>query len=61
MGREVWVEKMGRDGKADVYYLYDSTGRLMRHRRGLYGYDVTPAEYERFGEDVRQRGRVGLP
>ena len=49
LGRTIWVEKMGRGGKPTVYYVYDSHGRLMMHKRIQYGYVVEPARYERFG------------
>ena len=51
-GDTIWVEEMGTDGKPNVYYKYDSNGCLMKHSRTLYGYNVTPAEYVRFGEAV---------
>ena len=51
-GRFIWIEKTGHDGKPDVYYKYDSKGRLMKHTRKIFGYEITPAEYARFGEAV---------
>jgi hypothetical protein len=51
-GREIWIETVGYDGRPDVYYRYDSDGRLMKHARKVFGYVVTPAEYSRFGEAV---------
>jgi len=52
-GRVIWIEKTGHDGKPVVYYKYNSKGRLMKHTRKIFGYDVTPAEYSRFGEDTQ--------
>ena len=51
-GRSIWIEKVGYDGRPDVYYKYDSKGRLKKHTRKIFGYVVTPAEYRRFGEYV---------
>ena len=53
-GREIWVETMGTDGKPDVFYRYNSKGRLMKFARTLYGYSVSEAEYVRFGEAVER-------
>jgi len=36
-GRAIWIEKVGYDGRPDVYYKYDSNGRLMKHTRKVYG------------------------
>ena len=47
-----WIEEMGRDGKPNVFYRYDSNGRLKKYTRKIFGYDVTPAEYVRFGDQV---------
>ena len=54
-GRAIWIEKAGYDSRPDVYYKYDSNGRLMKHTRKTFGYAVTPAEYERFGERIELR------
>ena len=53
LGRTIWIEKMGRGGKPTIYYVYDSHGRLMMHKRIQYGYEVEPARYERFGEQIQ--------
>lgn len=49
-GREIWVERMGKDKKPDIFYRYNSKGRLMKYSRTLYGYSVDEAEFVRFGE-----------
>jgi hypothetical protein len=54
-GRPIWIEKVGRDGRPDVYYKYGSKDRLMKHTRKTFGYAVTPAEYERFGERIERK------
>lgn len=52
-GRTIWIEGMETDGKPEIYYAYDSNGRLMKHTRDLYGYTITHAEYIRFGESTQ--------
>lgn len=52
-GRAIWIEEKGPGGKPNVFYRYDSSGRLMKYTRKIFGYDVTPAEYTRFGEDTQ--------
>ena len=51
-----WIEEMGRDGKPNVFYRYDSNGRLKKYTRKIFGYDVTPAEYARFGDQITVNG-----
>jgi len=48
-----WIEEMGRDGKPNVFYRYDSNGRLKKYTRKIFGYEITPAEYVRFGDQVK--------
>ena len=48
-----WIEEMGRDGKPNVFYRYDSNGRLKKYARNIFGYEITPAEYARFGDQVQ--------
>jgi hypothetical protein len=55
-GRPIWVEEKGHDGKPNVFYRYDSKGRLMKYTRKIFGYSVTAAEYERFGDHVTVNG-----
>ena len=50
-GRRIWVEEMGHDGRPTVFYRYVG-GRLKRFRRTVWGWSVTLAEYERFGDEI---------
>lgn len=52
-GERIWIERMGKTDMPDVYYKYDSNGRLMKHTRKLFGYVIEPVEYARFGEHIR--------
>lgn len=52
-GRTIWIERKDPDGKPAVYYNYNSKGRLMKHTRTTFGYNITEAEYVRFGEDTQ--------
>jgi hypothetical protein len=51
------LEKTWPDGKPSLFYSYDSRGRLLEHRRDLYGVSSYYAKYERFGEDIERRER----
>lgn len=52
-GRLIWIEEMGSDKKPHIFYRYNTSGRLMKYTRTLYGYRITPAEYTRFGEQTQ--------
>lgn len=52
-GRPIWIEEMDSDGKPNIFYRYNTSGRLMKYTRTLYGYSITPAEYARFGEQTQ--------
>lgn len=52
-GDSIWIEEMGTTGKPNIFYRYDSNGRLMKYARILYGYSIMPAEYTRFGEQTQ--------
>ena len=54
-GEPRWIEEMGRDGKPNVFYRY-SNGRLKKYTRKIFGYEVTLAEYARFGEQTTVSG-----
>ncbi len=60
-GNTIWIEEMGKFGKPNIFYRYDSNGRLMKHTRSLYGYSRTPAEYSRFGEQTQIEVEKGKP
>ena len=57
LGRTIWVEKMGRGGKPTIYYVYDSHGRLMMHKRIQYGYAVEPQGTSGLASRYRSRSR----
>ena len=50
-GRAIWVEEVGHDGRPMVFYRYVGE-RLKRYRRTVWGWSVTLAEYERFGDQI---------
>lgn len=53
IGRTIWIEKINICGKPNIFYHYDSSGSLMKHTRTIFGYNTTPAEYTRFGEETQ--------
>lgn len=50
-GRAIWIEEAAHDGRPLVFYRYVN-GRLKRYERTVWGWSVTEAEFERFGEQV---------
>jgi hypothetical protein len=53
LGRTIWVEEEGHEGKPRIFYRYDGRGRLMKYTGTLFGYTITAAEYTRFGEETQ--------
>jgi hypothetical protein len=51
-GRAIWIEEKCRDGRPLVFYRYVN-GRLKRYTRTVWGWSVSLAEFERFGEQIR--------
>jgi hypothetical protein len=49
--RAIWIEETMHDGRPFVFYRYVN-GRLKRYTRTVWGWSVTLAEIERFGEQV---------
>lgn len=47
--RAIWIEESGSDGRPTIFYRYVN-GRLKRYTRTVWGWSVSLAEYERFGE-----------
>lgn len=51
-GRAIWIEEKGADGRPMVFYRYDAGGRLKRYSRTVWGWSVSLARFERFGEQA---------
>lgn len=50
-GRAIWIEEAAHDGRPLIFYRYVG-GRLKRFTRSVWGWSVSEAEFERFGEQV---------